>query len=152
MNTNHRAFRLLLAGLLLVVCAPVLAAHQKLTREQKIALLQTLQFRQGTIRLAEAHANLQLTPGFSYLDGGDARKLLEQVWDNPPDDRVLGMIVPARQYRDLFKDGAYAVVVTYRDDGYVSDKNEADIDYDKMLRDMQAPGGAQAPAPPPPPT
>jgi uncharacterized membrane-anchored protein len=62
--------------------------------------------------------------------------LLEDGWGNPPDSDVLGMLVP----NDIspFADEGWGVVITYVDEGYVSDKEAGKLNFDKMLRDMQS--------------
>ncbi len=57
------------------------------------------------------------------------------MWGNPPDDSVLGLIVPRSP--GLTADDSWAVVVTYSDDGYVSDDDAAKIDYSELLTTMQ---------------
>mgnify|MGYP006217387677 CR=1 FL=1 len=66
----------------------------------------------------------------------DARRVLEDMWGNPPDDSVLGMIVPRRP--GLSEQDSWAVVVTWSDDGYVSDEDASKIDYADLLKTMQA--------------
>lgn len=136
--SKRRSLRFAAACLLLAVCAPALAAHKPLTVGQRVALLESLHFQQGTVSVPTAHARLELTPGFSFLDSADARKVLEQLSNNPPDSSVLGMIVPGKDARVFFDDDFYAVIITYRNDGYVSDKNEASIDFDTMLHKLQS--------------
>jgi uncharacterized membrane-anchored protein len=99
-------------------------------------LIQSLHFQTGDIALAKADAHLHLQPGFRYLDQSDARKVLEDLWGNPPDEDVLGLLVPDNA--GLASDHSWAVVLTYSDeDGHVSDEDAAKIDYTKMLKDMQ---------------
>ena len=94
-----------------------------------------LKFREGDIAVPKAHARFQLKPEFRYLEQADARRVLENLWGNPPDESVLGLIVPRKP--DLLADDSWAVVVTYSDEGYVSDEDAAKIDYDKMLTEMK---------------
>ena len=61
--------------------------------------------------------------------------MLEQLWGNPPDDSVLGMVVP--KGRGVLDDTGWAVVVTYSDEGYVSDEDAAKIDYAQMLQELK---------------
>lgn len=61
--------------------------------------------------------------------------MLEELWGNPPDDSVLGMIVPATPR--LIEEGSWAVVVTYSQEGYVSDADASKIDYDDLLSDLK---------------
>jgi len=124
-------------GGLLVVCTMALAASafaqdgQDDTRQ----ILGSLQFRSGEVAVGEAGAHFNLGPQFRYLDKADTRKVLEQLWGNPEDDSVLGMVVPTRPALD--QAGSWAVVVTYEPEGYVSDADAARIDYDDLLKDMK---------------
>lgn len=59
------------------------------------------------------------------------------AWGNPPEGSrgTQGTIVPASV--DVFGPGAWAVVLTYIDDGHVDDSDARKIDYQEMLQDMQ---------------
>ena len=118
-----------------LLAGPALAQDDAGAGERQ-KLIQSLHFQTGDIALAEADAHLHLQPGFRYLDQGDARKVLEDLWGNPPDEDVLGMLVPDNA--GLESEHSWAVVLTYSDeDGHVSDEDAAKIDYAQMLKDMQ---------------
>lgn len=98
--------------------------------------LNSLHYRNGTVDVSGAHAKLALSPEFRFLDASDAQRVLSDLWGNPPDTAVLGMLVPtAAPLSD--PDKSWAVVITYKDDGHVSDADAAKIDYDQMLKEMQ---------------
>jgi uncharacterized membrane-anchored protein len=97
--------------------------------------VQSLHFRDGHIEVPQAKAHFDLGSEFRYLDKADARRVLEDYWNNPPDDGVLGMVVP--RHPALDEDGSWVVVVTYADEGYVSDADAAKISYDELLSDMK---------------
>jgi uncharacterized membrane-anchored protein len=99
------------------------------------AVLQGLHYQTGDILLPSAAATLHVQPGFRYLGHDDTRTVLEKYWHNPPDDSVLGLLVPDNA--PLESDHSWAVLVTYSDDGFVSDSDAAKIDYDKILADMK---------------
>lgn len=101
--------------------------------EQQLA---TLQYRQGAQTLEQADAVLALDERFRFLAAADARRVLEELWGNPPDESVLGMVVPADV--SLAADESWAAVVTYSAEGYVSDEEASAIDYSQMLQEMQA--------------
>ncbi|KRE94882.1 hypothetical protein ASG87_17355 [Frateuria sp. Soil773] len=101
------------------------------------AFLDSLQLQSGTVAVPAAQATLNLTPGYAFLPAKDAQRVLTELWSNPPDDDVLGMIVPGRDPHVLLDDDSWAVVVTYTGEGYVSDEDASKIDYDDMLKDMQ---------------
>lgn len=90
-----------------------------------------------TVAIGKAHAHLSLAPGYGFLDAHDAQRVLSNLWRNPPDKDVLGMILPSSDPNVLLDESSWAVVVTYIDDGYVSDADAAGIDYGKMLADMK---------------
>ncbi|HEX7816021.1 DUF2167 domain-containing protein [Dyella sp.] len=101
------------------------------------AFLKTLHPKTGTIAIPQAQATLNLGPNYSYLEADDAQRVVHDLWDNPPDKDILGMILPSKDTKSLLDDKAWAVVVTYSDDGYVSDEDATKIDYGSMLKDMQ---------------
>ena len=102
---------------------------------QRRALIDSLHYKTGAIALPGADASLQVQSGFRFLDTADSRKVLEDLWGNPPDDSVLGMLVPDNA--PFGSEHNWAVVLTYSDDGYVSDEDAAKMDYDQILADMK---------------
>ncbi|HMB55888.1 MAG TPA: DUF2167 domain-containing protein [Arenimonas sp.] len=99
------------------------------------ALLASLHFQTGDIALEKAGAHLHVQPGFRYLGHDDTRRVLEDLWGNPPDDDVLGLLVP--DAAPLNSEHGWAVVVTFSDDGFVSDEDAAKINYADLLKEMQ---------------
>ncbi len=99
--------------------------------------LRSLHFDTGMVTIPTAKATLHLAPGYGYLAAADAQRVLTKLWHNPPDEGVLGMILPSDKPRDLLDENSWAVVVTYSDDGYVSDADAAKIDYNDLLKQMQ---------------
>jgi uncharacterized membrane-anchored protein len=122
---------------LLAACTMALAgpAFAQDIPDQARQLIDSLHPRSGQVEVAEAGAHFNLGPQFRYLDKADTRKVLEQLWGNPEDDTVLGMVVPT--HPSLAEAGSWAVVVTYAPEGYVSDADAAKIDYDDLLKDMK---------------
>lgn len=99
------------------------------------AFVDSLHFRSGEIAVPEAKAHFRLGSEFRYLDKPDARRVLEEFWHNPPDDSILGLVVPTAT--PLGSDQSWAVVVTYSDEGYVSDEDAAKTDYAELLKEMK---------------
>lgn len=91
----------------------------------------------GNVRIATANATLKLGSRYSFLDAKDAQRVLTDLWGNPPDESVLGIILPGTDPHVVLDRDAWAVVVNFVDDGYVSDEDATKIDYDEMLRDMK---------------
>lgn len=125
-------------SLAFVFAAPVVAQEvgpEPDYEAQAREFVATLKFRTGDFRVEAADATLHVGQGFRYLDAADARRVLEDLWGNPVDTSVLGLVVP--ETPDLLDEGSWAVVVMYSDDGYVSDEDAAEVDYDALLAQMQ---------------
>lgn len=105
--------------------------------EQAKSILETLDFQQGSIKLPDAKATLNVPKGFYYLSPADTRKVLVDVWGNPPAaaEGTLGMIFPVK-YAPTEAE-AWGSVVEYDADGYVSDADAASIDYDELLQNIK---------------
>jgi len=92
---------------------------------------------QGDVKLSSAHATLTIPSTHYYLDRDDAQSVLTDVWGNPPDNEVLGMIFPVG-VTPLSVDG-WGATVYYNNDGYVSDEDAGKIDYDDLFDDIKSP-------------
>ena len=110
---------------------------EQAARSAKEAIAKALVKRDGLIALPGGQANIAIADGFSYLDAADTRKLLIDVWGNPPDavSNVLGAIVPRDV--ELIAANSWAAIITYDDDGHVADNDAVSINYDDLLKQMQ---------------
>jgi len=91
-------------------------------------------YRTGDIVLPNKVATLHLGEKYHYLDVAETNRLLTE-WGNPPDEETQGAILAADV--DPMTDGAWAVFLTYIDEGHVDDSDAAEIDYDDMFKDMK---------------
>lgn len=94
-------------------------------------------YQRGPVKLPLANATLQVGANFYFLDAEDARRVLVDLWDNPPQiaDGVLGMILPAEKAP---VEETWGALVTFAADGYVSDAAATKIDYGRLLSSMKA--------------
>ena len=99
-------------------------------------LLETMQFQQGVVELGAGGVKLDIPPKYYFLGPADARRVLVDIWSNPPSvaEGVLGILFPAVK---LPIDNTWGAVVTFAADGYVSDADAEKIDYTEMLKTMQ---------------
>ena len=95
-----------------------------------------LSYQDGAIALSAGGVQLNVPAGFYFLSPQDARRVIVEAWGNPPAtaDNVLGMILPAAKTP---LDDAWGAIITYDDDGYVSDEDAAKMDYRALLKEMQ---------------
>jgi len=98
--------------------------------------VESLDYQQGTIALAQTGVELRVSENFYFLSASDARRVIVDVWHNPPamGERVLGMIFPAAHTP---ADDTWGAVITYDADGYISDEDAARTNYSDLLRSMQ---------------
>lgn len=91
-----------------------------------------------TVGLGDGLALLNVPEGYRYLDADDAFTVLVDIWGNPPGGSMdsYGMLFP--DSLGPFDDGSYGIDIFYTEDGYVSDDDAADMDYDELLEEMRA--------------
>ncbi len=114
---------------------PLLAQDLAETPPTAEEVLTALEAQGGTITLPGDIATLQLPSDFVYLTPENTEVLLVDGWGNPPGNETLGMVLPAG-INPIAEEG-WGVVVTYDEDGYISDAEADEIDYNDMLADMK---------------
>src|ERR1035437_10164403 len=81
--------------------------------------LKTLNYRTGKIILGDNLATVTIPEGCFFLDTKDARTLLEQVYHNPPDVEILGLLLSEKP--NVMNGVTWAVTYDYSSDGHVKD-------------------------------
>ncbi|MEL6256965.1 MAG: DUF2167 domain-containing protein [Bacteroidota bacterium] len=98
----------------------------------------SLTYEYDSVSLKGNLAVIYIPEGYKYLNGPDADMVLTDLWGNPPtsgDDQSLGMLFPENS--NPLDDSSFAINITYAEEGYVSDEDADDIDYDDLLESMQ---------------
>lgn len=103
---------------------------------QAKAFLASLHPQTGDVRIPEAKAVLHLGDRYYFLPAADAKRVLVDVWRNPPDavTNVLGLVL--EKDSDAFRN-VWGAVITYQDTGHVSDAYAGSQDYDAVLAQMK---------------
>ena len=94
-----------------------------------------MKYQTGAVSLAGGFASLNVPAGFKYLNSEQSNYVITELWGNPAQEGVLGMLFPADG--GPFADSSYAFVITYDGSGYVKDDDADDINYDDMLKELQ---------------
>ncbi|MBI1400099.1 DUF2167 domain-containing protein [Hyphomonas sp.] len=89
----------------------------------------------GIIALERSPVTLSVSDDYDFYSASESRTILEDLWGNPEDTNVLGMIFPAGLSP---VDASWGAVLTYEDTGYVTDDDAASTDYAQLLNDMQS--------------
>ena len=119
---------------------PTQAEIEQMMKEAEAAAqkqLASFLYETGDVELKAGRARLSLPPGYRFIGPNDGKKLIEEIWGNPPGsgNRIEGVVIPKGQ--DLADTYSWAIVVSFEEDGYVSDHDADDINYDDLLADMK---------------
>jgi len=128
---NQRIF----AWMSLFALVASLGWAQEKSEKKANELVASLQYQHGKIVLHGGLATLNIPQNFAFLDEKGANTVLADLWGNPPDKSVLGLIVP-KDFNPL-EGQAWVVAISYDESGYVSDTDADKIDYKKLLSEMQ---------------
>lgn len=111
------------------------SAEKKTDAAQKMKqIVQGLQYQSGEITLLGGKVKIKLTDDFKFLDPANARKVLVDLWHNPPGaGSVTGLIVP----KGFLITEGWAAVLQWSDVGYVKDSEYDGIDFTKMLDQLK---------------
>jgi uncharacterized membrane-anchored protein len=87
--------------------------------------------------LRDGLATLTVPSDFNYLGPDDAENVLVKLWGNPPSEiKPLGLLIPAGL--TPLDTNCWVVTIEYDEDGYVKDSDASSINYDDLLKKMQA--------------
>jgi uncharacterized membrane-anchored protein len=111
-----------------------------------------LTFLSGSVTLGEHLATIALPADCRFLAGDEARYWVQEVWHNPPNQRVIGLVLPAElaeRYeqrrnappgtpRPEYTGRSWGMVVNWGGDtGHVADDDARATDFDALLKQMQ---------------
>jgi uncharacterized membrane-anchored protein len=136
--------KLILSMVATVLCATFLFAKGNkdslaiaLAAEQKFvdSVENAMKYETGSIALSTGIAKLNVPAGFKFLNAQQSNYVLTDLWGNPPQNGILGMIFP--ESGGPMGKGSYAFVITYDGSGFVKDDDADKINYDELLKDLQ---------------
>ena len=110
--------------------------NAKFENPKATELAEGFDYQQGPVSLLGLGIKMAVPADYYFFGETDSRRMLTEVWGNPPGsaDAVRGMILPS-SHTPL--DETWAAVLTYDDDGYVSDEDAKKMDYPELLKTMQ---------------
>jgi uncharacterized membrane-anchored protein len=120
---------------ILLICYNNFAQEVDSTQLRINEIEQSLIYKTGIIELESGNATLTVPKAFRYLDKAQSIYVLTDLWGNPADSTILGMLVPAN--RGILADNGWAFVISFEEMGYVKDDDADDIDYDDLLSEMK---------------
>jgi uncharacterized membrane-anchored protein len=98
--------------------------------------VESLDYKTGTVLLGAGGVKLNVHKFFYFLPPEHARRVIVEVWGNPPavGENVLGMILPSDKTP---VDDSWGAIIRFNEDGYVSDEDAANFNYTDLLKEMQ---------------
>ena len=95
----------------------------------------SLNYETGTIELESGNASLTVPKGFRYLNKEQSMYVLTDLWGNPADSSILGLLVP--ENKGVLASNSWVFSISFDEMGYVKDEDADDIDYDDLLKEQQ---------------
>lgn len=92
-------------------------------------------YRVGKVNLNDL-VRLNVPPGYNFIGQEQARMIVEDLWGNPEDTSVLGMIV--KEGYSVGDASQWAFILSYEETGYVKDEDADNIDYEEMMENIRA--------------
>lgn len=123
-----------------VVLVCMVGSSTAATQDDQSAVLKSLTFRTGKVAIANGVAELNVGPHYRYLDAKDAVTYLTKIEGNPPSavTDVDGLFIPTAENENWF------AVIAYSTAGHVPDNDASSINYNDLLKTMQADADKQA--------
>ncbi len=120
-----------------LLCMLYLATAQEVdsVQMQIDQIEQSLNYQTGKIELESGNAVLHVPKGFRYLNKAQSIYVLTDLWGNPADSSILGLLVP--ENRGVMTSNSWAFTISYNEMGYVKDDDAEDIDYDDLFEEMK---------------
>lgn len=95
----------------------------------------SLKYDSGTVSLSSGNAKIHVPKDFKFLDAKQAQYVLTELWGNPEDASILGLLIP--KSKRVMDADSWIFTVSYDEMGYVKDDDAKDMDYDQVLKDGQ---------------
>lgn len=95
----------------------------------------SLNYETGMIELPAGNAKLNVPTGFRFLNRLQSIYVLTDLWGNPADSSILGMLVP--EDKGVLGYNSWVFTISYDEVGYIKDDDANDIDHDDLLKEQQ---------------
>jgi len=95
----------------------------------------SLIYKTGIIELESGNATINVPNGFRFLDKKQSLYVLSDLWGNPADNTILGILVP--ENRGILATDSWVFTISFDEMGYVKDDDADHIDYDDLLKEQQ---------------
>ncbi|TGL24208.1 DUF2167 domain-containing protein [Leptospira yanagawae] len=98
--------------------------------------INNLKYQTGNVTIGDKLATIKVPKGFKFLDAKQSQFVLHEVWGNPLNESILGMLFKSDQ-SPISENFTYALTYSFSEDGYVSDSDVNEINYDELLKSMK---------------
>ncbi|MXV50177.1 DUF2167 domain-containing protein [Pedobacter sp. HMF7647] len=126
---------LIFATTLISVACQALAKDVDSIQIKRTQIEKSFHYQTGTVKLETNNATLNVPQGFKFLNKKEGMVVLSDIWNNPPDSTILGLLVPAKT--GVTSPDSWAFVLSFDKMGYVKDDDAESINYDDLLKEQQ---------------
>tara|TARA_B110000459_G_C16570233_1_gene476018 strand:+ start:247 stop:1122 length:876 start_codon:yes stop_codon:yes gene_type:complete len=91
----------------------------------------SMNYQKGNIQLEGGIATLKVPYGYKFL-GKKQSEYVNELWGNPPSE-FLGMLFLEK---DSIFTQEYVVFISYSEEGFISDDEANEMDYDELMEDL----------------
>ncbi|MDA0373854.1 MAG: DUF2167 domain-containing protein [Planctomycetota bacterium] len=135
--THRKPLALMAALSLLPLALPTTLRAQEEAEMSWAEAFEQLTLHGGQIEIQGGKAVFATPEGWHYLHQDDARYVVEELWGNPPSPNTLGLIMPPGFETEDDGSPAWAIMVSYDDEGHYDDSDAASVEYDELLKAIQ---------------
>lgn len=95
----------------------------------------TFTYKTGDITLSNG-AVIHVPAGFRFLDNAQSKKVLEELWGNPENNKTMGMLFPDNL--GPLDESAWAFEISFDGLGYIKDEDAHKTNFNDLLKEMKS--------------
>jgi uncharacterized membrane-anchored protein len=99
------------------------------------SILKSFHYKRGTVSISDNLATINVPEGCLFLEAKEARILLEDLYNNPPNTETLGLLLSDTP--SVLTGARWVVEYTYSSDGHVKDDDARDTKFDELLETLK---------------
>lgn len=93
-----------------------------------------IKYQTGQVDI-NSEIQLNIPQGYKFMPKSDAEYVIFDMWGNPHQDDILGMVV--KEDYSISDMDKWTFVVSYENSGYVKDEDADKIDYEELMQNIQ---------------
>lgn len=126
---------ILIPMLFLLISNSIICAHELPDERFMRKFEADLEYKYGFIDICDNKAVLKLSEGYRYLEGNNAKNVLEIVWGMQSSKQMAGLILPPGI--GPFSQDAWGFVVSFDESGHIQDTDSITLNKDILISKLR---------------